>query len=311
MKSSVLLAAAIGGVALAVAIPARAGLADGLVAYYPLDGDANDASGNGYNGVVYGNTNWVPAVNRQGLQFDGVTTYVLVSNFTFQPRDQFSAAFWARPDTDSGTGQPRDFLSKHHDLEDMEFDIRMEDDGKYDSEWKIGDTFYDLTAIPGSNDQVGLVSPGFTNFDFITATYDGSVICFYVNGILKKQQPASGNISQSSYRLTIGAYAVNPLSEMFKGVMDDVRIYNRALSTNEVMQLYALGLPRLETFRQNGQLVLSWPTNFPALTLVSATNLGPDTVWIPVTNSPVAVDDRFFVTNSPANAKMFFRLQMP
>jgi hypothetical protein len=222
----------------AFALDTRYSLADGLVAYYPFDGNANDASGNGNNGVLHGNTSWVPGVTSQGLRFDGASTYIVVPNFTFQPRDKFSVAFWAKPDTDCGTGSPRHFLSKHWNIPDMEFLIRMEQDGKYNSAWSIGGNYYDLANYPSVYPTVGLIAPTFTNFDCIVNTYDGSSIRFYVNGTLVKEQAASGTIQQSSVPLTIGAYAADPTAHMFKGVMDNIRIYNRVLSQDEIQQLY-------------------------------------------------------------------------
>ena len=54
-----------------------AGINDGLVAYYPLDGNANDASGNGYNGTIYGNPpQFITGKIGSAMKFDGVDDYV-------------------------------------------------------------------------------------------------------------------------------------------------------------------------------------------------------------------------------------------
>jgi hypothetical protein len=217
--------------------PLYADLSTGLIAYYPFEGNANDASGNGNNGIVHGNASWVSAMTTRGLRFDGTSTYVVVTNFTFQPRDRFSVSFWAKPDTDCGTNVLRHFLSKHLNIPNMEFLIRMERDGKYNSAWSIGGNYYDL-ANPGVNPLVGLVAPNLTNFDFIVNTYDGSTIRFYVNGNLIQQKTASGSIGQTSYPLTIGAYSAAPTNDMFKGVMDNIRLYSRVLTPDEIQQLY-------------------------------------------------------------------------
>jgi hypothetical protein len=98
----------------------------------------------------------------------------------------------------------------------------------------------------------------------------------------------------------------------FRGSIDDVRIYNRALSASEVWQLYTLNWqPTLGAICQGGNLIFSWPTNVPTFTLVSATNLGPSAVWTPVSNEPVEVNGQFFVTNSLSEPSMFFRLKGP
>ena len=74
MKSSrIKLAVAISGLVALTALTATADLTNGLVAYYPFDGSANDASGNGNNGIAYG---VVPTADRSGnpnsaYHFDG------------------------------------------------------------------------------------------------------------------------------------------------------------------------------------------------------------------------------------------------
>ena len=53
-------------------------LNDGLIAYYPLDGNTNDASGNGHNGTKYGNTSFtVEAMLGKSAYFDGSGDYIL------------------------------------------------------------------------------------------------------------------------------------------------------------------------------------------------------------------------------------------
>src|SRR3569832_500341 len=51
---------------------------DGLVAYYPLDGNADDASGNAFNGFAMGTTPTTDHLGNGGgaLQFDGATSYI-------------------------------------------------------------------------------------------------------------------------------------------------------------------------------------------------------------------------------------------
>jgi glucose/arabinose dehydrogenase len=66
----------------------------------------------------------------------------------------------------------------------------------------------------------------------ITTTYDGAAIRTYVNGVLAATTGYSGNVTASSGVLRIGGNSV--WGEFFSGLMDDVRIYSRALSATEV-----------------------------------------------------------------------------
>jgi hypothetical protein len=66
----------------------------------------------------------------------------------------------------------------------------------------------------------------------LAATYDGSVINLYADGSLLVSAPASGSITSSTGALRIGGNAV--WNEWFAGLIDEVRIYNRALTAAEI-----------------------------------------------------------------------------
>jgi chitodextrinase len=66
----------------------------------------------------------------------------------------------------------------------------------------------------------------------LAATYDGSAINLYANGSLLLSAPASGSITSSTGALRIGGNAV--WNEWFAGLIDEVRVYNRALSAAEI-----------------------------------------------------------------------------
>jgi hypothetical protein len=73
---------------------------------------------------------------------------------------------------------------------------------------------------------------------FLTATYDGSALRFYIDGTLRGTQAKSGGtIPNSGREIWIGGNDV--WGEFLKGRIDEVRIYNRALSATEIQTLYA------------------------------------------------------------------------
>ena len=75
----------------------------------------------------------------------------------------------------------------------------------------------------------------------VAATYDGTTVRLYVSGTLVGSAAASGNISASGSPLSIGGTAA--YGEYFNGRIDDVRIYNRALSAAEIQQDMATPVP--------------------------------------------------------------------
>lgn len=77
-----------------------------------------------------------------------------------------------------------------------------------------------------------------TSWSFVAATYDGSEVKLYINGTLKSAETVSGTINTNSLPLRIGAdNEVTP--SYFNGKIDEVRIYNGALSASDVQALYS------------------------------------------------------------------------
>jgi hypothetical protein len=113
--------------------------------------------------------------------------------------------------------------------------IKRDLDGKYGVEWNIGGVFYDLDSL-----NTGIVEPSFTSWDFLVLQYTGASIQFYMNGKLMRERKASGKIATNPHLLTFGGYGTNPTDESYVGLMDDIRLYNRALSIAEIEQLYKL-----------------------------------------------------------------------
>ena len=90
---------------IAFQLPLQADLTQGLVAWYPFDGNASDMSGNGNHGTVYGAT---LGTDRHGhankaYNFDGVDDYILITNGSYTHPSQ-TIAFWLKP-LELNTGQ--------------------------------------------------------------------------------------------------------------------------------------------------------------------------------------------------------------
>jgi hypothetical protein len=66
----------------------------------------------------------------------------------------------------------------------------------------------------------------------LASTYDGATLRLYLNGVLVSSQATAGTLSASSGVLRIGGNGVWP--EWFAGLIDEVRVYNRALSAGEI-----------------------------------------------------------------------------
>jgi streptogramin lyase len=110
------------------------------------------------------------------------------------------------------------------------------------------------TQIATSVAQYGLFGSEVIPLDkwtHITFTYDGSTMRHYVNGILDTEGSASGTINITSSTLKIGTLG----GRYFNGTIDEVRIYNRALSSTEIEEHYN------NIFNNNADLIGYWNFN--------------------------------------------------
>ena len=78
----------------------------------------------------------------------------------------------------------------------------------------------------------------------VVGAYDGSMLRLYVNGVLNNSLAASGSSCNTSSALVLGRnIETGGTPENFTGYLDDVRIYNRGITEDEVQRLYSIGAP--------------------------------------------------------------------
>jgi hypothetical protein len=91
----------------------------------------------------------------------------------------------------------------------------------------------------------------------------------------------------------------------FKGQMDSVEISSETLPVEQITAS-SIGISNAASL-----LTLNWPSWTNGLGLYAAGSLGANASWTSVTNAPAATNGINFLTLTPANSQMFFRLQMP
>ncbi|HNQ88446.1 MAG TPA: LamG domain-containing protein [Verrucomicrobiota bacterium] len=240
MKTLKRLLLAFTGLSLLTLLPpvqAQSYLTEGLVAYYPFNGNANDASGSGNNGNVIGAQ---LAADRFGsasssYSFNGIDNYINVPNspsFNFGEHITISAwidADYLRPSQAAG-GMPVAVVSKGYDGGTMDWHFAV--NGQQQRPViAINDGWVYWDSTPVVQAQV---------WQQVVYTYDGSAMKTYLNGVQTGQQAASGTFRVSASPLWIGAYYPSYFACFFPGKLDDIRIYNRALSQAEVQALFTL-----------------------------------------------------------------------
>jgi len=215
---------------------APTGLKSGLVGHWTFDGKnmtsgvAQDISGQGNNGNLTNistSTFYTAGKIGQALQFDGVDDYLTIAS-TPAPGTEMTVSAWVYKKNNGYIiyrGSSSCCLS-------------------YRLRFSSSKVLFGIVTTSGSTPDIEITSNASVpdnTWTLITATYSSSAstLSIYINGVFDQSGTRSGTIITSENTTNIGA--VNPAASYFSGNIDDVRIYNRALSASEILQLYNSG----------------------------------------------------------------------
>ncbi len=219
-------------------------LTNGLVGYWPFNGNANDESGNGNDGVVNGATLTSDRFGNSGKAYGFTGTYTNTETITGDctnfpsGNSSRSISIWYFANNVSTAAQQVLGYGGGNCGESfiMNFNNYDVPSGSYEIQGHcIAFRNYASTPTPYNNTWHNLI-----------LTYDGSIFRFYNNGILvNTSAPTSINIVTSSKIFCFGkevfTNGLSPYTDPswpgFNGSLDDVRIYNRALTQSEVTYL--------------------------------------------------------------------------
>jgi hypothetical protein len=206
----------------------------GLVGWWALDegsgGTVSDSSPSRVSGVLRNDPAWATGKRRGALNFDGRTSYVeLPKDPRLYFQGPFTVAAWVNvavlPKSEFGMYVVSDYAN---DATHSSFALRVRSTGAVQFFWQTDET------VPPHATSTGRIAPG--TWTHLAGVWDGSMRTVYINGVPDGSngdpQPRSdnrGNVSIGRPGAFNGLY--------FSGRIDEVRIYNRALSTTEVRSL--------------------------------------------------------------------------
>ncbi len=235
-NKNVLLIATRNSLALAFALtallsaPAAIAQTPGLVAAYSFDEGtgttAADSSGNGNRGTLVNGATW-SSTGKFGTAagFDGTNDRIdIVDSNTLDLTSGMTLEAWVRPTANSSY---RTVVLKEYPAE-LAYSLYAADSdhGARASGW--------IRVANISRYADGTASLPLNVYSHIAVTYNGSALVFYVNGVATKSTAVTGNIQTSSLPLRIGGNTI--WGEYFQGQIDEVRVYNRALTQSEIQQ---------------------------------------------------------------------------
>ena len=218
---------------------AVAPFSDGLVAYYSFNGTAKDQSGNGNDGAIMDASMASDrfGASSQCLFFPGYG-YVYVSNTAAtESLRTLTVSAWVKHD---GLGSGPNGVSIASKVSDdssaLAWNLSIAPTGKLRLSANVGSwSYFQCETVL----EAGV-------WYHVAMAYDGLKLTGFVNGRLDGISNLPGSLAPSTRPIRIGAYSptLGPDDQMFfVGKIDEVRIYNRALSDQEINDLYHFEAP--------------------------------------------------------------------
>ncbi|MBK8508350.1 MAG: PKD domain-containing protein [Candidatus Competibacteraceae bacterium] len=202
---------------------------NGLVAAYNFEESAGetviDASGRGNHGVLRGTIRVATGKFGKAASFDGIDDWITVNDSaTLDLTTGMTLEAWVYP-TETMSGwrsiitkeQPNGFGAAYYLAANS--DVNQPEAAIYTAQW---------------NKLYGGPLVGANQWTHLAGTYDGSTLKLYVNGTQVSSQPRTGGIDVTTGVLRIGGN--DYWGEFFKGYIDEVRVYNRALNASEIVK---------------------------------------------------------------------------
>jgi hypothetical protein len=198
-------------------------LQKGLVSYFNFDDNLKDQKGYASDGIPTGNPTFTGGKIGKALTLNGTSQYV---DFTANPSQSptgISIAFWMAANPPPVGLESTIMSAIDQNNKSASFHINQSNN-------KIFSTLYDQAGAAESS-----YTPGV--WMHVLMTYNGNDNKLYINGVLVDTLTGVGNMSAYFTGLTIG---YDNFVKKFFGSLDELYIYNRALSPAEVTQLYNL-----------------------------------------------------------------------
>jgi hypothetical protein len=198
-----------------------------LIGWWKLDSDVKDSSGNSHRGVIHGDPRWVTGRIDGALRFDGVDDYVDTGNQ--MDISTLTISLWVKsPVAPSPTSQS----------EVISWD-------SIHINWDQPGPFFQGAASLGVGNRWYAASFGTLKANtwyHLCATYDGENLKAYKDGVLiMVNTDPSGRPITSKGTLKFGRHSLVFVEEYFCGTIDDVRVYNYALSQSEIGEIFKQG----------------------------------------------------------------------
>lgn len=214
---------------------------DGMVANWRGEGNANDSFG-GNNGILVNGATFAPGMVGQGFSLDGINSYVLIPNSAaLSLTNEITIEFWYKDTGSSAATHGLISKSLTTGAQLVNYGV-AEDLGPQNiitSYFNEPSTWYEFSQH-SPPPVAGL-------FHHLAVTFrqlsDGSNVEIdnYVDGQMEFSSVLKGNLARTANSAPVVIGAWDPTQAYFKGIMDEVSIYRRALTATEIQAIYLAG----------------------------------------------------------------------
>ena len=216
-----------------------------LVSWWPGDANADDIIGTN-NGTLHNGVTFVPGIVGQAFSFNGVDQFIELpsTNALYNPVTGFTWDAWVRP---AALGEMVVLgAADHINCEDIALGIGGFAElgappdhviAHVDSIGACGARGFLSAPVPGG------IQPGTDYHLALTVDYPNSIAHLYIDGQQVAARELTGTLIARDMLVTIGAFrdGGNPLVRPFSGLIDEVEIYNRPLTDQEIQDIFNAG----------------------------------------------------------------------
>ncbi|PIZ82772.1 hypothetical protein COX97_03130, partial [Candidatus Pacearchaeota archaeon CG_4_10_14_0_2_um_filter_05_32_18] len=198
---------------------------EGLVGYWSLDNDVKDHSGNGNDGQLFGDTKYTAGKYGKALTFDGLGDYVQVNYKSFPGLD--------------GTKETLLILVKPRGSNIIFQNAAWSRRLYYDSSNKFSFYFYDTSQPSILTNVIDNNQYSRDQWHQVGYTFSDNIVKMYVDGKQTKIVSLANSLYNSSSFWYFGRLCAGTSCDYYySGELDEVRVYNRSLSSQEIYYLY-------------------------------------------------------------------------
>ena len=223
-----------------------------MILYLPFDdgagNTAKDLSENKNDGEIVGNAKWTDGKHGKCLEF-AAGSYVKMNEIpSYDVSEAITLMAWVNTNTVTTWARVID----KSQWQDNGFDLALSQVSAAPLfEFFVNNATSQALANTPVNDG---------KWHFIVGTFGNKTLRIYVNGIKENEVKSTGdvNIKTNNWPITIGVEANNLTGQPYVGMIDEVAIFNRELSENEIQNIYQNGIPASSSVSPRSKLTITW-----------------------------------------------------